>query len=47
VREKVRLGEVELQYNPTEKQVVDRLTKVLPKVLFQAFYKALGLESVV
>jgi hypothetical protein len=47
VREKVQLGEVELQYIPTEKQVADRLTKALPKVPFQAFYKALGLESVV
>jgi hypothetical protein len=47
VREKVQLAEVELQYIPTEKQVADRLTKALPKVLFQAFYKALGLESVV
>jgi hypothetical protein len=47
VREKVQLGEVELQYVPTKKQVIDRLTKALPKVLFQAFYKALGLESVV
>jgi hypothetical protein len=47
MREKVRLGEVELQYIPTEKQVVDRLIKALLKVLFQAFYKALGLESVV
>jgi hypothetical protein len=47
VREKVQLGEVELQYVPTEKQVIDRLTKVLLKVPFQTFYKALGLESVV
>jgi hypothetical protein len=46
VREKVQSGEVELQYVPTEKQVADGLTKALPKVPFQAFYKALGLESV-
>jgi hypothetical protein len=46
VREKVQSGEVELQYVPTKKQVVDRLTKALLKVPFQAFYKALGLESV-
>jgi hypothetical protein len=46
VREKVQSGEVELQYVPTEKQVADGLTKALLKMLFQAFYKALGLESV-
>jgi hypothetical protein len=45
VREKVPSGEIELQYIPTEKQVADGLTKALPKVLFQAFFKALGLES--
>jgi hypothetical protein len=41
VREKVQLGEVELRYVPTKKQVADGLTKALPKAPFQAFYTAL------
>jgi hypothetical protein len=47
VREKVQSGEVELQYVPTEKQVADGLAEALLKVPFLAFYKALGLKSVV
>ncbi|OBS17106.1 hypothetical protein FPOA_12383 [Fusarium poae] len=43
VREQVALGEIELQYISTKKQVADGLTKPLPKVDFLRFRSALGL----
>ena len=44
VREKVIMGEIELQYVPTAEQVVDGLTKPLFKDKFEFFRRALGLE---
>jgi len=46
VREKQAEGEVDVQYTPTERQIADGLTKALPKDVFEAFRKALGLERV-
>ena len=43
VRERQHSGEVDLQYIPTDQQVVDGLTKALPKDKFEVFRSALGL----
>ena len=43
-REKIEDKSVEFRYVPTEEQVVDGLTKALPKDKFVVFRKALGLE---
>jgi hypothetical protein len=43
VREKQQSGEVDPRYIPTEQQVVDGLTKALPRNKFEAFRNALGL----
>jgi hypothetical protein len=42
-REKQQRGEVDLRRIPTEQQVADGLTKVLPRDKFEAFRNALGL----
>jgi hypothetical protein len=44
VREKIAEGDIELKYVVIGDQVVDRLTKTLPKDKFCAFRKTLGLE---
>jgi hypothetical protein len=47
VRKKIAEQEVDLQYIETNRQIVDGLTKALPKDTFEVFRMALGLEGTV
>jgi hypothetical protein len=42
VREKLKVGEVQLEYTPTDRMVADGLTKALPRPLFDTFREGLG-----
>ena len=47
IRDMVQKGAIELQYISTNDQVVDVLTKPLPKVKFEYFHGRLGVEETV
>ena len=46
IRQRVTIGQIELQYCPTEKMTADLLTKALPLPQFKAGVKSMGLNEV-